>query len=98
MRSDHSPGESKHQAFSEELTDDARPSGSECLADRQFPSPRRGSGKEQIGDVCARYKQDQRYDGHQDPQWFGKLAAKEESPVAIGVNGTVVLFSFCRFS
>ena len=62
--------ESQHQAFSEELTDDACTPGSERLADRQFPGTRSRSGKEQIGDVGAGDKQDKGYDAHQNLEWF----------------------------
>jgi hypothetical protein len=42
---------------------------SECM-DRYAQKLLDTAGIVRDGDVCARYKQDQSYDGHQDPQWF----------------------------
>src|SRR5271156_6338501 len=49
----------EQQALGEELTNQAHPCGSQCLANRNLASARAGASKQQIGDVDAADQQDQ---------------------------------------
>src|SRR5277367_3311662 len=49
----------EQQALGEELTNESRSCGSQCLANRHLASARAGAGKQQIGDVDADDQQDQ---------------------------------------
>ena len=62
---DHSAGEREHQAFDEELRDDAAALGAEREADADFLAPAREAREQQIGDVRARDQQHARDRGEQ---------------------------------
>src|SRR5579862_1800551 len=49
----------EQQAFGEELTNEARSCGSQCLANRDLASSRAGTSEQQIGDIDAADQQDQ---------------------------------------
>src|SRR4029077_14881667 len=49
----------EQQALGEELTNEARSCGSQCLANRHLASSRAGASEQQIGDIDAADQQDQ---------------------------------------
>ena len=71
---EHTAERREHQAFGEQLTDDARSSGAERRSDRELTRPRVGAGQQQVGDVRAAHQQDERDDAEQ--QQRGRGAAR----------------------
>src|SRR5580698_10715748 len=66
----------EQQALSEELTNEARSCGSQCLANRHLASSRAGAGKQQIGDVDAADQQDQTDRTEQQDERLSNVADK----------------------
>ena len=68
--------EREHQAFGEQLADEACTLRAQGLPYGELARPRSGARQQQVGDVGAGDQQHQADDGHQDLQWFGELAAQ----------------------
>src|SRR5580658_1511135 len=66
----------EQQALSEELTNEARSCGSQCLANRHLASSRAGAGKQQIGDIDATDQQHQADRAEQQNERLANLADK----------------------
>src|SRR5580704_14800584 len=66
----------EQQALGEELTNEARSCGSQCLANRHLASARAGAGKQQIGDVDAADQQDQTDRTEQQDERLSNVADK----------------------
>lgn len=65
---DHTAGETEHDAFEQELACDSIPPGPERGADAELVSPAFGSDQEQIGNVGTRDDEHETDHRHQDPQ------------------------------
>ena len=66
----------KQKGFREELADEARTAGAECLADGELASAGGGASEQQIGDVGAGDQQNDAGEGHEHFQWLRELAAE----------------------
>ena len=66
----------EQQRFCEELTDEARTPGAECLADGELASAGGGASKQQVGDVGAGDQQNDAAEGHEHLERLRELAAE----------------------
>src|SRR5271163_3221938 len=80
----------EQQALGEELTNESRSCGSQCLANRHLASARAGASQQQIGDVDAADQQDQAHRAEQQNERLANVADKSlgqgsevESPRAL---------------
>ena len=75
--SQDAPDRREHQAFGQELADDARPAGAQRRPDRQLTRAHRGARQQQVGDVGAADEQHEADDAEEQHRRQAELAADQ---------------------